>query len=367
VVDRVQVVQIDSVNIVSRSHYLPFFSRLGAYPHELVDERRDQGVPAPRRRPHPGPEDLVEYWAHEASLVPASTWPWLTFRMRAARWQAHGRRLEQRHPGLLEAVREVVADRPLTSRQVEAALPTVPRARRQHWGWNWSAAKEALEHLFSVGLVTSAGRTAQFERRYATPEAVLPAQVARRGPWRAAAPTDRECALALMRIAARAHGVGTEICLRDYFRLPPALAREALQELVRGGEVEPVQIEGWSRPAYLDPQARRPRRSHGTALLSPFDSLVWQRERTERLFGFRYRLEIYTPAPRRVHGYYVLPFLLDGELVARVDLKADRAAGALRVLATSIEPEAPRHTTERLEGELVSMAGWLGLERLVRA
>ena len=365
VVDRVQVVQIDSVNVLSRSHYLPFFSRLGAYPHDLVDERRDRRATTRRARAAVSGGDLVEYWAHEASLVPVDTWLWLTFRMRAARWQETRAALESRNPGLLGAVVDAVRTHgPLTSREIEAVLPSAPRARRDHWGWNWSAVKESLEHLFSVGAVSSAGRTAQFERRYAATEEVVRGPVASGGPWGSAAPTDEECGLALMRIAARAHGIGTEVCLRDYFRLPPALAREGLAELVRTGEVEPVSIDGWDRPAYLHTQARRPRKVSGAALLSPFDSLIWQRERTERLFGFRYRLEIYVPASRRVHGYYVLPFLLDGELVARVDLKADRAGGVLRALAVAYEPGAPRHTAERLGEQLSEMADWLGLQRV---
>lgn len=366
VLERVQVVQIDSVNVVSRSHYLPFFSRLGPYPLGLVDERRDRPTGSRRARGRSAGDDLVEYWAHEASLVPVGTWPWLSFRMRAERWQATGSALEARHPGLLAALIDLVrSEGPLTSREIEAALPTAPRARRDHWGWNWSAVKEGLEHLFSVGAVSSAGRTTQFERRYAAAQDVVPHPVAHQGPWGPQAPTDAECGVELMRIAARAHGIGTEVCLRDYFRLPPALARQGLAELVRLGEVEPVTIEGWDRPAYLSAHARRPRKVPGAALLSPFDSLVWQRERTERLFGFHYRLEIYVPAPKRRYGYYVLPFLLDGELVARVDLKADRVASALRVPRLAYEPGAPPHTAERLREQLTQMARWLGLERVL--
>ncbi len=361
VIDRVAAVQIDSVNVVSRSHYLPFFSRLGPYDRRLVDDLRD--IPARRRVPRPG--SVIEYWAHEASLIPATTWPFLAFRMRSTRWDATERSLTTQHPGLLEAVCEVVhAGAGVTSRQVEAALPLSTARRRDHWGWNWSAVKECLEHLFLRGVITSAGRTAQFERRYAAPSDVLPAEVLRRGPGESAAWSDDECAEQLIRLSARAVGVGTEICLRDYFRLPPALARSAIAALVSCGELQPVQIQGWDRPAYLDPHARRPRRDGGTALLSPFDSLIWQRERTEHLFGFRYRLEIYTPKERRVHGYYVLPFLLDGELVARVDVKADRAAATLRVHQVTYEPGAPQHTAESLISPLNDMAYWLGLERV---
>ncbi len=361
VIDRVAVVQIDSVNVVSRSHYLPFFSRLGPYPHALVDGLRD--APVRRRTPRPG--GLVEYWAHEASLIPATTWPYLAFRMRSPRWEPAHQSLTTQHPGLLEAVREVVqTSSGLTSRHVEAALPTATARRRDQWGWNWSAVKECLEHLFVRGVITSAGRTAQFERRYAAPERVLPAEVLRRAPGEPASWSDDECARHLIALSARAVGVGTEICLRDYFRLPPAMARSAIDSLVASGDLEQVQIQGWDRPAYLDPQARRPRRARGTGLLSPFDSLIWQRERTERLFGFRYRLEIYTPKEKRAYGYYVLPFLLDGELVARVDVKADRAGKTLRVQQLSYEPDAPQHTATELIRCLNDMSRWLELERL---
>ncbi len=359
--DRVAAVQIDSVNVVSRSHYLPFFSRLGPYQHRLVDDLRD--VPARRRVPRPG--GLVEYWAHEASLVPATTWPLLSFRMRSTRWDATGASLSKNHAGLLEAVGDVVhASTGVTSRQVEAALPRATARRRDHWGWNWSAVKECLEYLFVRGVITSAGRTAQFERRYAALSRVLPAEVLQLGPGREGELSDHECARRLIQQSARALGVGTEVCLRDYFRLPPALARSAITALVDAGELEVVLIRGWDRPAYLDPLARRPRQDRGTGLLSPFDSLIWQRERTERLFGFRYRLEIYTPRERRVHGYYVLPFLLDGRLVARVDLKADRGAKTLRVHQVTYEPGAPAHTADSLLSSLNDMACWLGLERV---
>lgn len=361
VIDRVAVVQIDSVNVVSRSHYLPFFSRLGPYRHHLVDDLRD--VPARRQTPRPG--GLVEYWAHEASLIPATTWPYLAFRMRSPRWEPTHQSLITQHPGLLDAVSEVVhGSGGLTSRQVEAALPAATARRREHWGWNWSAVKECLEHLFVRGAITSAGRTAQFERRYAAPQRVLPPEVLLRAPQQPDAWSDEECARNLIALSARAVGVGTEICLRDYFRLPPELARSAIASLVAAGGLEQVQIQGWDRPAYLDPEVRRPRRATGTGLLSPFDSLIWQRERTEALFGFRYRLEIYTPKERRVYGYYVLPFLLDGELVARVDVKADRANKTLRVHRVSYESGAPKHTATELIRCLNDMARWLELERL---
>jgi uncharacterized protein len=353
VVDRVQVVQIDSVNVLTRSQYLPFFSRLGPYDPALLDRARDR---APRR--------LVEYWAHEASLIPPTTWPLLDFRMRRAEAESWGgmQRVARDHPELVEAVRrEVVVRGPLTSRQLEAALEhDLPRSSEQ-WGWNWSLVKNALEHLFWAGRISSAGRTSQFERRYAALERVLPRPVLEVAADPADRPPPEVAFRELVLLSARAHGVGTEQCLRDYFRLRPEQARPALEALVADGALVPVTIEGWKRTAYLHPEARRPRAVHAQALLSPFDSLIWQRDRTAALFGFDYRLEIYVPAPQRVHGYYVLPFLFGDELVARCDLKADRTSGVLRVHAVHWEPGAPPPARAALEEELALMAGWLGL------
>jgi uncharacterized protein YcaQ len=352
VIDRVQIIQIDSVNVLTRSQYLPFFSRLGPYDTALLDRARDR---APRR--------LVEYWAHEASLIPPSTWPLLDFRMQRALHDSWGgmQRVAREHPELVTAVlAEVIARGPITSRGLEVALEHDLPRQRDEWGWNWSLVKSAVEHLFWAGQISSAGRTSQFERRYAALDRVLPGPLAAVADPAARPPHDvafRELVL----IAARAHGVGTEQCLRDYFRLKPEQARPALESLVAEGALVPATIEGWKRPAYLHPQARRPRRVHAQALLSPFDSLIWQRDRTAALFGMDFRLEIYVPAPLRVHGYYVLPFLFGDTLVARCDLKADRAAGVLRVQAVHWEEGAPVAARPALDEELVLMAGWLGL------
>lgn len=375
VIHRVGVVQIDSVNVLCRSHYLPFFSRLGSYDRALLDRMRDR---APRK--------LVEYWAHEASLIPPSTWPLLNFRMQRAKDEAWGevRRVFRERPKLVEAVLEEVRSRgPVTAKALDTALALDLPARDDNWGWNWGAVKTALEYLFWAGEITSAGRTAQFERRYAVPERVLPGMVsAADGDAAAAAAVADdvddaagagvgadtigsatfESQLELLRISARAHGIGTARCFKDYFRLRGPEADKALGHLVMTGELERVEVPGWRGPVYLDPTARRPRRVHAEALLSPFDSLVWQRERTEFLFGMKYRLEIYTPAAKRVHGYYVLPFLYGDTLVARVDLKADRMAGLLRVHRCTWEPEAPSGAREGLLRQLDLMAAWLELD-----
>jgi uncharacterized protein YcaQ len=353
VIDRVGIIQIDSVNVLTRSQYLPLFSRLGPYDTALLDRARDLG---PRR--------LVEYWAHEASLIPPQTWPLLNFRMKRALSDSWGgmQRVAQEHPELVQAVfAEVTARGPLTSRQLESALEhDLPRDKTE-WGWNWSLVKAAVEHLFWAGRISSAGRTSQFERRYASLERVFPKAVAAQAISPDVRPTDEDAFRQLMLIAAKAHGVGTEQCLRDYFRLKPEQARPALSTLVAAGELTRVSVDGWRRTAYLHKDARIPRRVHAEALLSPFDSLIWQRDRTLALFDFHYRLEIYVPAHLRIHGYYVLPFLYGDTLVARVDLKADRTANTLRVHAIHWEPGAPPEAKPALDRHLADMASWLGL------
>jgi uncharacterized protein YcaQ len=343
-IDRLGVVQIDSVNVLSRSHYLPAFSRLGAYPRARLDDV------AGRRH------ELFEYWAHEASLLPVRLHPFLRWRMAAAEEHAWGNmvRLQRERPGYVAEVLERVR----SGGPLKASELLEPRPARSGTMWNWHAGKVALEWLFFTGVLTARARTTSFERVYDLTERVLPAHVlARPTPERAEAMRE------LIRVAVRAVGVGTEKDLRDYFRLGPADARRAIAELADAGELQPVEVAGWQRPAWLDPGARRPRWVRARALLSPFDSLVWERPRVERIFGFSYRLEIYTPAAKRVHGYYVLPFLLGDQLVARVDLKADRQAGRLRVQAGHAEEGADRAlVADALGHELRLMADWLELE-----
>ncbi|XAS75927.1 crosslink repair DNA glycosylase YcaQ family protein [Dermatophilaceae bacterium Sec6.4] len=350
VLDRVGVVQIDSVNVLVRSQYLPFFSRLGPYDRALLDRARDR---SPRR--------LVEYWAHEASLIPPSTWPLLNFRMQRAHSDAWGgmRRVAVHYPELVARVLTTVGVHgPLTARECERRLTAVEVRPTDGWGWNWSLVKNALEHLFWAGEITSAGRNTSFERLYDLSHRVLPA-----GAAAGILSPDAAC-VQLMRIAARAHGIGTVQCLRDYFRLTPEQASPALKTLIEGGELEPVTVPGWRRTAYLYVGAARPRAVHAVALLSPFDSLIWQRDRVRALWDFDYRLEIYVPAADRVHGYYVLPFLFGEHLVGRVDLKADRGAGALVVHAAHWEEHAPVQARTALVTQLQAMATWLGLTRL---
>ncbi len=352
VLARISILQIDSVNVFCRAHYLPLFSRLGPYPRELLDTLSGHTAGRVRR-------ELFEYWAHEASLVPVALQPLLRWRMARAHADAWGGmvRIARDNPGLVDEVRRLVADLgPVRAGATGSARP----ARRPGDMWNWHDGKIALEYLFWAGEITAARRI-NFERHYDLPERVLPPSVLAQ-PTPAVEEAQRE----LVRVAARAYGIATEPDLGDYFRLPRAESKARVAELVTAGELQPVDVAGWGAPAYLWPRARRPRRVAARALLSPFDSLVWFRQRTQRLFGFRYRIEIYTPAVQRRHGYYVLPFLLGDTLVARVDLKSDRQAGVLRVQGAYLEHGAdPGYAAGELAAELAITATWLGLAGVV--
>jgi len=344
-IERLGVVQIDSVNVVSRTHYLPAFSRLGAYPRELLED-----AAWAKTRP------LFEYWAHEASLLPLATQPLLRWRMEDARngvgtWKGIARFLRERRDFIDRVLDEIATRGPLSASELEMGH------KGEGGWWGWSEAKRAVECLFWAGELTTATRRGTFERVYGLPEKVLPKAI-----HEIPTPSREDAQRELYRIAARAMGVATARDLRDYFRMPVEGAKDRLAELADAGHLAPVTVKGWREQAYLDPAARRPRWIDHTALLSPFDNLIWFRDRTERMFGVKVRLEIYVPAEKRQHGYYVLPFLEGDALTARVDLKADRKAGVLIAQSAHAEPWASDQTPVRLAAELKRMAGWLGLE-----
>jgi uncharacterized protein YcaQ len=350
---RIGLVQIDSVNVLTRAHYLPLYSRLGSYDPAWLDEAC---LRTSRRWP-----SLMEYWAHEASILPVETHPLLRWRMQAASSDAWGGMVAvaRDRPDLVAAVRRaVVDDGPVTAAELEARHGRVVRDS-ESWGWRWSEVKRALEYLFWSGEIVAAGRGAGFRRRYDVPERVLPPTVLR-------APTPRrpDAIRALVATAGRALGVATSSDLRDYYRLPVADTRAAVTDLVESGDLVPVAVEGWGQQGYLHRDATIARAGTAHALLAPFDPLVWSRDRTVRLFGFSYRLEIYVPAHQRVHGYYVLPYLAGDELVARVDLKHERARRALLVRAAWGEPGAGDDVVQRLARSLQQMAQWLGADQV---
>jgi len=342
---RTGLLQVDSVNVLQRAHYVPLYSRMGPYDTALLHRAAER---RPRR--------LVEYWAHVQALMPVELWPVMQHRMATYRAQ-RGKWLKADDDRVVQRVlAEVTARGASTARDLDDGAPR----SREHWGWNWSEARKALDYLYMSGDLAIAGRTSQFEVRYDLPERVLPPEV-----LATPTPTREEADRELVRRAARSHGVATLRCLADYHRMLQAPARAAVDSLVEEGELVPVRVEGWPREAWLHRDARRPRRVGARAFLSPFDPVVWLRERTERLFDFRYRIEIYTPPEQRVHGYYVLPFLLRDELVGRADLKADRASGRLLVRSAWAEDGAPPDTAAEMAAELRTLAGWLGLDDVV--
>ena len=343
VIGRVSVIQMDSVNVLLRAHYMPIFSRIGPYDRAKLEKHA-----------YAAPRTLFEYWGHEASLLPVELHPLFRFRMEQARrgeriWGGIAR-FGREKKAYCEEVLAIVRDRgPLRASE----LVTEATKKRGRW-WSRSEPKVALEWLFWSGQVTTAGRR-HFERIYDVPERVLPARVLAM-PTPSAGDAQRE----LLRISARALGVATKDDLRDYFRLPPCDG--LVRDLVESDDLEPVAVEGWDKPAYRAKGARAAKVDVDfAALLSPFDPLIWYRARAQRLFDFHYRIEIYTPAAKRKHGYYVLPFLLGDRLVARVDLK--RSEGVLDVASAHLEAHAaPDEVAPSLAAELRAMADWLGLE-----
>jgi uncharacterized protein YcaQ len=344
VLGRIGLIQIDSVNVLVRSQELLLFARLGPHPRTMIADATRDG-------------DLFEYWGHMASHIPTDQYPLFRWRMDSMRttgwrWVTE---LAERRNGYVEEVLTRIRD----GGPVVVADVSVREGRKGPW-WDWDDAKIALEYLFLTGRLAVTRRTRDFAKVYDVSERVLPATV-----LAAPVPAERDARKELLARAARAQGVGTLGDLTDYHRQGNTICRPLVAELVEEGRLIPAQVEGWKQRAYVHPDATRSRRITGRALLSPFDSLVWNRDRAERLFGFRYRIEIYTPPPKRVFGYFVLPFLLDGNLVGRVDLKAARAAGGLVVPAAHAGAGvAPGDVAAELAAELETMAGWLGLSRI---
>jgi uncharacterized protein YcaQ len=351
-VSRIQVLQLDSVSVAVRAHYAPVFSRLGPYDRSVLERAAwSHSARSPRL--------LVEYWAHEAALMAVDDWPLLRWRMREyadGRW---GKEIVRKNRELAEKVIAAVAELgPSTAGQIEAHLESEPRGRKGPW-WDRSDTKWVAEALFASGVLTTATRVG-FARHYDLTERVLPPEVFARHV------DDDDAVRELVLRAATALGVATETDIRDYFRLGAKQAKPVIADLVAEGQLEPVEVEGWTAPAYLRAGQVVPRVDRGTALLCPFDPLIFFRPRVERLFDFHYRIEIYVPEPKRHFGYYVWPLLLDGQLVGRVDLKAERTrpdgSTALHAVGAFTEPGVDRsRVAQAMAGELRSMASWLEL------
>ncbi|MEO7803538.1 MAG: crosslink repair DNA glycosylase YcaQ family protein [Actinomycetota bacterium] len=335
---RLGVLQVDSVNVLVRSHYLPAFSRIGPYPRKQLDE-----LAYKKRR-------LFEYWGHQASLLPVELHPLFRWRMNS---DPHHRYLAwaKTNDKLLKVVMAQVNDRgPISASE----LTDTKRGGGGPW-WDWGEGKAALEYLFVTGRVTTSARR-NFERLYDLPERVIPQDV-----LSTPTPSDDDARRALIEFSAKALGVATVSDLANYFQMSKTMVRDLVQDCA----LQSVRVEGWTQPAFMPNKTKLAPRFEGSALLSPFDSLVWERPRTERLFGMHYRIEIYVPAPKRIFGYYVLPYLLGEELVARVDLKADRKASALLVKGAFPEDgQKPAAIASALRIDLERMAEWLELDRI---
>jgi uncharacterized protein YcaQ len=343
VLDRIGLLQIDSVNVLVRSHELPVFARLGPHPRTLINDAIRDG-------------ELFEYWVHEASLVPTDQYHLYRWRMgEPFPWSGFRRRIEQQGDYIEQVYQRIVEEGPLVAGDLKARV-----GKKGTW-WDYDDGKVALEGLFYMGRISARRRPQDFARVYDLREQIIPADALARPALPA-----HEARKELLVLAAKYHGIGTLQDLADYHRLMPTLCKQALAELVEEGRLLPVTVREWDRPAYLHPEARLRRRIRARALLSPFDPVVWSRARALRMFGFHYRIEIYTPAPKRQYGYYVLPFLLGDELVGRVDLKADRANRALLVQNAWTEPGVnEREVTAEMMAELRLMASWLELDRIM--
>ena len=349
IIEKLGVLQIDSVNVLARAHTLPIYSRLGAYDAADLESLAYGG----KRR------SLFEYWGHAASLIPARMQPLFRWRMEEA--QA-GKNIYPALARFAEAKKTLIRDlrREIEERGPSAVGDFAAHENRQGGWWGWSSAKSALEWLFWTGQLTTATRGPTFERIYDVPERVLPARV-----LGAPTPDEDEAKRALIEHSARALGVGTEVCLRDYYRFDPPSAKVAIRDLVEKGTLREVTVEGWKKPAYLHAAVRCPKTVNARTLLGPFDPLIWHRDRAEFLFGARIRIELYTPKHKRTHGYYVLPFLFGDCIVGRVDLKADRGEETLQVLSAHCEPNTDADLfIAELADELRLMARWLGFRRV---
>jgi uncharacterized protein YcaQ len=342
VLDRIGLLQIDSVNVLVRSQELPLFARLGPHPRSLIDDAIRDG-------------ELFEYWVHEASLVPISQYHLYRWRMREPfPWPGFRRRVQQQGEYIEQVYQRVVDEGPLVASDLKARV-----GKKGTW-WDHDDGKTALEALFYLGRITARRRPHDFARVYDLPERMIPVETLTKPVL-----SEHEARKELLVLAAKYHGIGTLQDLADYHRLMPTACKGPLAELVEEGRLLPATVREWDRPAYLHPAARLPRRIGARALLSPFDPVVWTRGRALRMFDFHYRIEIYTPIPKRQYGYYVLPFLLGDELVGRVDLKADRANRALLVQSAWAEPRVDeREVAAELMEELRLMACWLELDRI---
>ena len=347
-ISRLGVIQIDSVNVLVRSQELPLFARLGNHDRNAIPKATEA-------------QKIFEYWGHEAAHLPVDLHPLFRWKMNAARtgkvthWGLTSF-YEENKAFVKRTLKHVATNGPTTSRELST------RTEKKGTWWDWDEAKVALEYLFLTGQLMSRGRGTDFARIYDTPERVLPQRV-----FDAATPSERDARKQLLVRSAIAQGVATASDLADYYRQKPVAVKPLIAELVDDGELRAIAVDGWTEKAFVHRDAKLPKQLHATALLSPFDSLVWCRPRNERLFNFHYRIEIYTPKEKRKFGYYVLPFMMNGEMVGRVDLKADRANSRLLVLSVHTEPDVKRSAiNDALIVELQEMASWLGLENITK-